>query len=366
MQTTITAKTLQEKLTALTRITESKATAKGDILSHVMLTCATAGSTIWATNLTETLRQPIEAKVTEEGSVCVPGKKLLEICKELEGDVTIKTTQGGIAVTSGKSRFTISCMPAEQYPAWPELGDTKPLIIGAATFKGLIEQTIFATADNGTQSFSQSVLMHLMPDKKELRLVATDGHRLATDSTPLQQAPEAETKLLVPKKAASEIARLLEGEQPVTISWNKNYIGVTKGDVVFLSRLREGSYPQYEQVIPKDSDIEIAMPREALESALKRIRIISREDGNGVALNITKGSMEMTSTAKEVGDASEEMPVNYDGEPIRSVFNAEYLLSALTQVKGTEVTVRLSTKPAPALVTIDDKAWRYVIMPIRK
>jgi DNA polymerase-3 subunit beta len=208
--------------------------------------------TVIATDLDIAFTRPLKSEVLKKGSLCIPARKLFEIAKEVEDDLLLESQENNwLKVTSGKSTFKLMGLPEDEYPALPDISRTED------TLRNMIEKTIHAIGDSDTRYTLNGLLMHFLPKKKniELRVIGTDGHRLAFITREMNGKISEEKKMILPKKAALELKRLLEdSEGEVTIGLNKNHIFFTISDIILTSRLIEGNYPNYDQVIPQNHE----------------------------------------------------------------------------------------------------------------
>ncbi len=211
------------------------------ILSHFLLDATKKGSAITATDIETALREPIELAVAEEGRLCIPARKLFEIVKEVDGDLTIETEDSEwIRVSAGQSSFRLACLPPDEFPSWPEMEDAKEIGLEPASLAKMIEKTIYAAGESDTRYTLNGLLFHITGGK--ITIVGTDGHRMAVIESEAPSAKE-ETKIIVPRKTVSELRKFLEAEGTVTMLIGKNNILFRIGDIEFLARLIEGTYP---------------------------------------------------------------------------------------------------------------------------
>ncbi len=367
MELKIEREEIEKALQNIQGIVEKKTTMP--ILSHFLLRAHDTIS-ILATDLDIAIKGSLRAEVIEKGSLCIPARKLFEIVKELEEDILLKSTENNwLEVSSGKSIFKLMGLPEEEYPSLPEASHVDVLNINADILKGMIEKTIYAVGDTDPRYTMNGLLMHFIPKKKvvELKIVGTDGHRLALITKEIEGKVSGEKKLILPKKAAAELSRLLEERGiSITVGLNKNHIFFTVGDIQLTSRLIEGTYPHYEQVIPRGNEKKVMLPRIAFLKALKRISIMSREGTNAVRLDIEAEGLTLSSINPDLGEAREEMAIQYKGKPISICFNARYLMDALKSMDGDHVKLELEEPLSPALLLeTEERGYNCVLMPMR-
>jgi DNA polymerase-3 subunit beta len=254
---------IQDSLQSIQGIVDKKSTMP--ILSHFLLK-ANETASLMATDLDIALKGPVKADILEKGSLCIPARKLFEIAREVEGDILLESQDG-------KSTFKLMGLPEEDFPALPEVSKSEEMTIKAEILKDMIDKTVYATGESDTRYTLNGLLFHLIPQKKniELKIVGTDGHRLSVIAVKIEGKLSEEKKLILPKKAAMELKKLIEGRTgSITLYIAKNHIFFSIDDVILTSRLIEGTYPNYEQVIPKGNEKKVAVDKMTFLKALKR------------------------------------------------------------------------------------------------
>lgn len=367
MKLTVEKEEIQSALQSIQGIVDKKTTMP--VLSHFLLKVGKTAS-ILATDLDIALKGPIEAKISEKGNLCIPARKLFEIAREVEGDLQLESQENNwLKVTSGKSTFKLMGLSEQEYPSLPETSKTEELGIDADVLKNMVEKTIFATGESDTRYTLNGLLLHFIPKKKKvvLKMVGTDGHRLAILTKEIDGKLSEEQKLILPKKAAVELKRLLEGSSGIVqMSLDKNHIFFSIGSIVLTSRLIEGTYPNYEQVIPQDNEKRASLEKITFLKALKRISIMSRERTNAVRFDLETGKVTLSSINPDVGEAREEIPGQYKGEEISIGYNARYLIDVLQAMDGESVMIELQEPLSPTLLLdSENKDYKCVIMPMR-
>lgn len=365
MKLCISKDEIQDKLANIQNIVEKKNTMP--ILSHFLLTLGKQQSYIMATDLQVAIKEPITATVQGEGNLCIPAKKLFEIVREADGDINIESEDGQwIKVISGKSRFRLACLPAAEFPAWPGMENNEAIVFKTATLLEMIEKTLYSAGENDTRQALNGLLFHILPDKKEMTVVGTDGHRLAVITKGLEAEASEGKKVILPRKAAAELRRFIGSSENVSVVFGKNHALFKVGDIHFLARLIEGSYPDYEQVIPASNDKLINIDRNAFLKALKRVSVMSKERSNAVRMDVGEGSLAMSSSNPDIGEARDEIEVEYNGEPLAAGFNARYLIDSLNAMTTEKVVFELKDSLSPTLLKeagTDD--YKCVVMPMR-
>ncbi len=363
MKLTVSRQELLDKLGNIQNIVEKRNTMP--ILSHFLLDAKKKGSTITATDIETALREPIDLEVSKDGRLCIPARKLFEIVREVDGDVTIETEDSEwIRVSAGESSFRLACLPPDEFPSWPELGEAREVALEQSSLAAMIEKTIYAAGESDTRYTLNGLLFHLKEGK--IILVGTDGHRMAVIESDAPDAKGKETKVIVPRKTVSELRKFLEAEGKVAMVIGKNNILFKIGDIEFLARLIEGTYPDYSQVIPAKNEKKLKADRAAFIKALRRVSIMSRERSNAVKLELGSGVMTLSSSNPDVGEAKDTVAVDYKGEGMAVGFNARYLLDVLQAMSGDNVVFELQDPLSPTLLKEEgNEKYRCVAMPMR-
>ncbi len=365
MKLTISKDEILEKLSNIQNVVEKRNTMP--ILSHFLLDAGKKATHIVATDLQIAIKEPLKASVQNEGKLCVPARKLFEIVREAEGDITIESEdEQWIKVLFGKSRFRLACLPHAEFPAWPGVESTEEVRFGIEDLSEMIEKTIYAAGETDTRYTLNGLLFHLKPGAEDVTVVGTDGHRLALIMKSLKAKITEEKKVIVPRKAAAELRRFFGNSEEVSAAIGKNHLLFKIGDVQFLVRLIEGTYPNYEQVIPSSNEKKIKINREDLLRSLKRVSIMSRERSNAVKVDISDSALAVSSSSPDLGEARDEVGVEYKGEEMSLGFNARYLMDALGAMSAELVVFSLQDPLSPTLLTEEGKEdYRCVVMPMR-
>ncbi|MBM4123816.1 MAG: DNA polymerase III subunit beta [Nitrospira sp.] len=367
-----------ELLTALQRVqgvVEKRNTMPQ--LSNILVEAKPEGVDVTATDLEIGMRGLYKATVQEPGAITLSARKVFEILKELPaGEVELTVGENNWAtIRSGKSQFKIVGLPGGDYPALPSIEREGLTPLTGSGLLELIRKTLFAVGDNDARYILNGLLVTLLVSEKKttLRLVGTDGHRLALAEQELASAggKEAakEIKAIIPKKAAFEMRRLLEeGDGDPLIGFTKNLMIFRKSGLLLTSRLMEGNYPNYQQVIPKEKDQykQVSVDRLEMEGALRRVAVLSRDKTNAVKLTLAPGKMTLFSSNPDFGEATEELSAQYKGEALTTGFNARYLLDVLGVMDGEAVSLQMDNPLSPCLVREPGNAgFTCVVMPIK-
>lgn len=300
----------------------------------------------------------------------LPARKFLDIIKSLpEGsDIQLAVSGAGRAtLSSGRSRFTLSTLPATEFPEIPDEVGNQSFVVAASDLRRLIERTGFAMAQQDVRYYLNGMLWEIQSGR--LRCVATDGHRLAicTLEAPLSPAP-ADGQVILPRKGVLELSRLLHDQQDeVEVVLGANHLRVKTPDFSFTSKLIDGRFPDYQRVLPQNASNVVQADRQLLRQAFSRAAILSNEKYRGIRLRFETDKLEMVANNPEQEQAEEEVAVNYQGEPVEIGFNVGYLLDVLGVLSGDQIKLSLADANTSALLEESDEAGDslYVVMPMR-
>ncbi|MDH4162787.1 MAG: DNA polymerase III subunit beta [Nitrospirota bacterium] len=342
------------------------------ILSNMLLSADTKGVEIVATDLEIGLRGRYVADVEQPGAVTVSAKKMYEIVRELPSeDIQIRAEENNsVKIVSGQSQFKLVGLPKEEYPSMPDVAEEGMISIAGETLRDMIRKTIYASGENDARYVLNGLFLHLSPAKSGLniRMVGTDGHRLSLIDRTVD-ATHKEESVIIPKKAMLELRRLLEedaSQEGFQIGLSKNHALFKRDGLVMVSKLIDGNYPNYQQVIPAKNTKLVAVSRDLFTHAVKRVSILSKEKTNAVKLQLEKGTLLLSTNNPEVGEANEEIAVDYQGDGLTIGFNSRYLLDVLMAMDTPTITLELHDPLSPCLVKEEGSdSYRCVVMPMR-
>jgi len=372
MKLSVSRDEMQEKLANIQNIVEKKNTMP--ILSHFLLNAGKKGSYIVATDIETAIREPLDISVDKEGKICIPARKLFEIVREVEGELQLETTdEQWLKVKAGASDFKLACLPHSDFPAWPaSLGNAvEEIIIAAPVLLEMIERTIYSAGESDTRYTLNGLLFHAKPQNKGFTVVGTDGHRLAIILRQIDNELKEEKRIIVPRKAVSELRRFLpsdgdEETKKVKISVGDKHLLFSVGKIQFLTRLIEGSYPNYENVIPLANERKMALSRDVFAKVLRRVSVMSKERASAVKFDLEGDKLTLFSSSPDIGEAKEEVTVEYDGTKLSLGFNAKYMLDVLNAMTSEKVVLELQDPLSPVLMREDgNEDYKCVIMPMR-
>jgi DNA polymerase-3 subunit beta len=366
MKATIVRATLLKSLGHVQSVVERRNTIP--ILSNVLIEARDDGSIrLMATDLDLQVDESVPANVEQAGATTVPAHTFFEIVRKLpEGSqVELTAAEGKMQVIAGRSRFNLSTLPRDDFPVIAEGELPTRFELPAATLRQVIEKTRFAISSEETRYYLMGIFFHVVDD--QLRAAATDGHRLARITVPRPDGSEGMPDVIVPRKAVQELYRLLEElEGTVEISLSPTKIRFGLGSAILTSKLIDGTFPDYNRVIPTANDKLLKLDPKSFSAGVDRVSTIASEKTRAVKISVDRDKETLSVTSPENGLATEELPANYAAEGIEIGFNARYLLDILGEIDGDTVEVHLADAAAPTLLRENDKSNAlYVLMPMR-
>ncbi|HEY6632290.1 MAG TPA: DNA polymerase III subunit beta [Rhizobiaceae bacterium] len=362
---------LLKSLNHVHRVVERRNTIP--ILSNVLLNASGAILEMKATDLDLEITEATAAKVEGAGATTVPAHLLYDIVRKLpEGaEVMLRTDEDGnaMSVISGRSSFRLQCLPQSDFPELTAGSFSHIFRIDSAALRGLIDKTQFAISTEETRYYLNGIYFHTIEagGKLKLRAVATDGHRLARAEMDAPAGSEGMPGVIIPRKTVSELQKLVDvPDVAVAAELSETKIRFTIGSVVLTSKLIDGTFPDYQRVIPTGNDKMLIIDRATFASAVDRVSTISSERGRAVKLSISDGQVTLAVNNPDSGSATEELAADYSADPIEIGFNARYLLDVSAQLTGGDARFMLADAGSPTLIqdTADENAL-YVLMPMR-
>ncbi|KEQ16594.1 DNA polymerase III subunit beta [Endozoicomonas numazuensis] len=366
MKFTINREALLKPLQLVAGVVERRQTLP--VLSNVLMVVDGDQLSLTGTDLeVELVGRVTLDEVSEGGEITVPARKLMDICKSLPENALIEFSQDEqrVKLKAGRSRFTLSTLPANEFPSIEEEAGSMTFTIGQTRLRRLIDRTGFAMAQQDVRYYLNGMLIEV--SQNTLRSVATDGHRLAMCTVDADINQQDRHQVIVPRKGILEMARLLtEGDEMVHISIGANHIRAKTGDFMFTSKLVDGKFPDYDRVVPRGGDKIIIGDRQELRQAFQRASILSNEKYRGIRLILSDGMLKVMANNPEQEEAEEEINLAYHGETMEIGFNVSYLLDVLSVISGESVKITLSDTNSSALLEESDTSdSTYVVMPMR-
>ena len=334
------------------------------ILSNVLVQATSGSLSLTTTDLDVAVRCKVDADVSKAGSTTLPARKLFLILKEVPAaEIEIEVDDRNAAsIHCGSSFYKIMGLPEEEFPRFPESGAGKALKIEQVVLRDMLKKTAYAVSNDETRYVLNGVFMGLKGDK--LTVVATDGRRLALIEHDMEVPKGTEAELILPTKAVGELERLLTDKGDAKLSIGENQIIFELDGTILASKLIEGTYPNFRQVIPTETKERISLERELLLSALHRASILASEKSQSVKLNFAKNTLTITATTPEVGEAKETLSINYKGKEVTIAFNPQYMMDPLRNLDADEVFLELSDELSPGVIKVN-APFLYVLMPMR-
>jgi DNA polymerase-3 subunit beta len=336
------------------------------VLANVLLGVGQGRLSITATDLEVELVATTDVTVQEGGDITVPGRKFLDILRALpeKTGVTITVEGEKLVIRAGRSRFSLSTLPATEFPVIDDINSQQTVQITRKDLLRLLEKTHFSMAQQDVRYYLNGMLLEI--EGQTLRAVATDGHRLALCEASLVAKAKSSQQVIVPRKGVLELQRVLTDEGSADIAIGTNHVRAQIGDVRFTSKLIDGRFPEYSRVIPAAGPTAIRADRDILRQALQRTAILSNEKYRGIRVTVKKNMITVQAHNPEQEEAEEEIEVAYSGSDLEVGFNVNYLLDALAAIDGQEVELGLTDSNSSCLIRSPGNASaRYVVMPMR-
>jgi len=334
------------------------------ILSNVLIEAGEGGLRLTTTDLDVGVSGTAQADVSKPGSTTLPVRRLVSIIRELpSSDIEISVDAKSVAsIKSGPSFFKIIGLADNEFPPLADFDDAKEYRIPQAMIQEGLKKTSYAISNDETRYVLNGIFTSFKEGK--LTLVATDGRRLAMVENDLEFPASHETDFIVPTKAVQELQRLLTGEGEVVLRLSDNQVCFEIGSSIIVSKLIEGNYPNYRQVIPGESKERLTLNREALLETVRRVSLLSSDKSNSVKLSFGASELGVTANSPDIGEANETIPVKYDGKEFAIAFNPDFLQAPLKALDEEEIHLDLIDEMSPGVLRTDD-AFLYVLMPMR-
>jgi DNA polymerase-3 subunit beta len=357
---------LVAKLSIVSRAVSTRAATQA--LSGVLLTAAEGHITLSATDLDVGLQTTIEAEVETEGSVLLPGRLLAEVARSLAGatvEIESRETEQDVEIRSGSSSFHLRVLPAEDFPKLPAPGEEPGLKMPAAALSESIDLVARAASRDDMRPVLTGV--YVVASGTEMTMVATDSYRLAVKRTELESELGGDLDANIPARALRELGRILssEGVEQVAVSLLPNQAVFEAGSITLTTRLIEGQFPNFRQLLPESYEHDVRLPRSEFLDVTRRVSQLAQRNAP-LRLSFAPGELTVAAETPDVGDATETMPAAFEGEPLEIGFNPEFLKEGIESVGGEEVLLRLISPLRPGLLQpVEGEDFRYLVMPIR-
>jgi DNA polymerase-3 subunit beta len=370
MKLTIERATLLKSLGHVQSVVERRNTIP--ILSNLKLDAQDGKVALNATDMDLDIIESVACDIAQPGATTAPAHTLYDIVRKLPEGAQVALDadgEGQMVLSSGRSRFTFACLPTDDFPVLSggDLGHEFTLTV--AEVKALIDKTRFAISTEETRYYLNGIYLHAAERDgvAVLRAVATDGHRLASMEVPLPKGAEGLPSVIVPRKTVGEMRKLVdETTADVAIGLSEAKIRFSFDDTVLTSKLIDGTFPDYQRVIPEGNDKQLDIDTKGFAAAVDRVSAISSEKSRAVKLNLASGSLILSASSPEEGSATEELEVAYQGDSMEIGFNAGYLLDIIRQIEGDNARLMLADAASPTILSeVDEAGALYVLMPMR-
>ena len=369
MKLTIDRNALMRALSHVQAVVERRNTIP--ILSNILMAAEGDRLSLTATDLDIEATDAAEAKVKKAGSITAPAQTLFDVVRKLpEGsEVSLDLSEGRLSISAGRSKFALPTLPASDFQTMAREDAPVKFEMEAAELRRLIDKTRFAISTEETRYYLNGIYLHHAKGAKGnvLRAVATDGHRLALAEGEAPKGSAALKGVIVPRKAVAEVRRLLDdAPETVTVEASDAKIVFRIGDAVLTSKLIDGSFPDYQRVIPKNNNRVMVVDTKPFKEAVDRVATVSAERSRSVKLSVSPGKLMLAVSHSESGQGAEDIEANYDSEPLEIGFNAKYLLDVAGQIESEETRIEFNDAASPArVIDAKDSGAEYVLMPLR-
>ena len=366
MKLTVSRETFLTQLSVVARAASTRSAIQ--TLAGVLIRLEEGRAELQATDTDLGIRASVEAEIEVEGSVVVPGRLLLDVARSLPKDsvsIEYRSSQQDVEVVSGSAKFHLRTLPIEDFPRLPEADFDSVLAVPAAAFTETIARVARSAFRDETRPHLTGVLV--TADGPELRMVATDSYRLSVREAKLDPPLAGALEANVPARTLQELSRVAaaNGTEQIQVTALENQVVFSAGDVVLSSRLVEGRFPNYQQLLPESYEHELRVERSELLEVVRRISLLAQKNAP-LRLSFSEGALEVSAQTPDVGEATESVPVPFKGEPLEIGFNPEFFRDGLESAESEELVLKLISPLRPGLIQSgDDGGFNYLVMPIR-
>jgi len=337
------------------------------ILSNVLMVVEGNQLVLTGTDLEIQLIAKIHIESVSSGSVTIPARKFLDLCRLLPNGAEIKFEQRNdkIIILSGRSRFLLSCLPAENYPEFSESGFENSFLINSGKIKKALEKTLFCMANQDVRYYLNGLLLNI--SNSTIKLVASDGHRLSIYEDQLEAGTGFEARIIIPRKGVLELSRLLDdAEAELKVEFSSNNIRIFIKNLIFSAKLVDSKYPDFGKVFQQDFFNPIHIQKNLLKDALTRVAVLSNEKFKGVTLDFVPGCLKISTHNPEHDEAEEELSINFAGEPLSISFNAQYLLDAVSNLDSDLAILTIASNVSSCFIDEpNDPLYKFIVMPMK-
>ncbi len=361
---TVTRQNLQTALAAVSASIPSKTTLP--VLSNVLLEAEGEHLLISGTDLDVSIRIRVPADIAQPGTITAPGRMLQEISRELPDEpVELRVKARQLEVNCGYSQFKLNAMASEEFPNFPDIAFDDAWTVSESSLRKLIQGSSFAVSIEESRPILKGVYWEL--GEARMTMVSTNGHRLARMSAESSSAGDHTTSFIVPPTALSQVERIFDGAGEITVARAGNYLGFRSKTREIYTRLIDGTYPNYEQVIPRDNDKVATVARETIEAAVRRIAVVAKRQTHRIKLSFSLNRLVLEANTPDLGNASDEVQIDYENDEVEIGFNAAYLIEILRNMPKGDVKISFNTADRATIIEPVDAETKYLclIMPLR-
>lgn len=338
------------------------------VLSNVLVVVNENSIVLTGTDLEIQLIAKIHLDSSEPGEITVPARKFLDIVRLLpnEAEIKIELKEDKVKVTSGRSRFSLSTLAADNYPEFSEAELENQFVINAGQFKKALDKTVFCMANQDIRYYLNGLLLHISNSK--LKLVASDGHRLSIYEDNIGSATGYESRIIVPRKGVLELSRLLENDEEaeLNIQFSASNIRIYIKDLIFSAKLVDSKYPDFSKVFDQPFFNQIHIQRQLLKDALTRVSILANEKFKGITFDISDDLLRLSSHNPEHDEATEELIIEYHGEPLSIAFNSQYVLDAVSNLDSELAVLTIASNASSCFIEEpEQQLYKFIVMPMR-
>lgn len=365
MKFTINREQLLTPLQQIVSVIEKRQTMP--ILSNVLIVVSDDQLVLTGTDLEIQIVAKISLIDAENGEITVPARKFLDLCRLLpsESAISIETFEDKVKLVSGRSRFSLSTLPADNYPEFAESELDNSFLINAGKLKKALEKTIFCMANQDVRYYLNGLMLEIFNSK--LKLVASDGHRLSIYKDEMEVETGYEERIIIPRKGVIELARLLDDpEAELNVQFSSNNLRVYIKDLIFSAKLVDAKYPDFSKVFDQAFFNPIIIPKQQFKETLTRVSVLANEKFKGVTFDISDNLLKITTHNPEHDEGEEELAIDYQGEPLIIAFNAAYLLDAIANLDGDKASLTIAANASSCFIEEPNQdAYKFIVMPMR-
>ncbi len=365
MKFTINREQLLTPLQQIVSVIERRQTMP--ILSNVLIVVQDDQLVLTGTDLEIQMVAKLSLETAENGEITVPARKFLDLCRLLptEAEINIETAEDKVKLTSGRSKFSLSTLPADNYPEFSEANLEHHFSIQSGKLKKALEKTIFCMANQDVRYYLNGLMLNISNSK--LKLVASDGHRLSIYKDEMEKETHFEERIIIPRKGVIELVRLLDdSDTELNVQFSANNIRIVINNLTFSAKLVDAKYPDFSKVFEQSFYDPIAIPKQRFKEALTRVSVLANEKFKGVTFDIGDNLLKITTHNPEHDEGEEELAIEYEGEPITIAFNAAYLLDAIANLDASTALLTIASNVSSCFIEEpNQEAFRFIVMPMR-